>query len=88
VPAHYTPDGRLELRLDQELVCKELWRPLAMSGHELLLEMIPPRAMTPEGTQDDALSAIGSSACTRSIKPEWWKLRSDARPAAGTPSRH
>ena len=43
------------------------------SGNELLLEMIPPRAVTPAGTEDDACCAR-SRALQPGVKPEWWKL--------------
>jgi len=40
---NYHPDEPVELRLDQEARLQELWEATRESGHELLLEMIPPR---------------------------------------------
>ena len=42
---HYHPDDPVDLRLEQEARVRELWEATRESGHELLLEVIPPRAM-------------------------------------------
>jgi 5-dehydro-2-deoxygluconokinase len=42
----YHPDDPVALRLEQEARVRELWEATRMSGHELLLEIIPPREAT------------------------------------------
>jgi 5-dehydro-2-deoxygluconokinase len=68
---HYHPDDPVRLRLDQEMQLLHLWQATRESGHELLLEVIPPR-----GTPDPDAAVL--RAVTRfynlGLKPEWWKL--------------
>ena len=45
----YHPDQPVEIRLAQERQAKELYQACCASGHELLLEIIPPKDMP----QDD-----------------------------------
>lgn len=52
----------------------ELWEATRASGNELLLEMIPPRAVTPAGTEDDAVLRTIARFYNLGVKPEWWKL--------------
>ena len=70
----YHPDDAIDLRLEQEARVRELWEATRESGHELLLEMIPPRSMTPEGTADDAVLRSVKRLYNLGFKPEWWKL--------------
>ncbi|MDE2398806.1 MAG: DUF2090 domain-containing protein, partial [Burkholderiales bacterium] len=58
----------------QEAKLRELWEATRQSGNELLLEMIPPRAMTPEGTADEAVLRSIQRLYNLGLKPEWWKL--------------
>ena len=65
----YHPDDEAELRVMQEERLLELWEATRASGHELLLEVIPP------GSADDAtvLRAV-KRFYNLGLKPEWWKL--------------
>ncbi|MDE1949293.1 MAG: 5-dehydro-2-deoxygluconokinase [Burkholderiales bacterium] len=71
---NYHPDDATDLRLEQEAKLRELWEATRQSGNELLLEMIPPRAMTPEGTADEAVLRSIQRLYNLGLKPEWWKL--------------
>ena len=71
---HYHPDDPSELRLEQELKVQELWQATRSSGHELLLEIICPRALTPEGQEDAVVLRAVQRFYNLGIKPEWWKL--------------
>ena len=71
---HYHPDDAFELRLQQEQTVLELWEATRESGNELLLEVIPPKAMTPAGTEDEAVLRAVKRFYNLGIKPEWWKL--------------
>jgi len=70
----YHPDDAVALRLEQEARIRELWEATRESGHELLLEMIPPTSMTPAGTADDAVLRSIKRLYNLGFKPEWWKL--------------
>lgn len=71
---HYHPDDHFELRLQQEQTVLELWEATRESGNELLLEIIPPKALTPEGTADAAVLRAVKRFYNLGVKPEWWKL--------------
>jgi 5-dehydro-2-deoxygluconokinase len=71
---HYHPDDPVELRLAQEARIGELWEATRESGHELLLEIIPPRDVTPEGTADAAVLRAIERLYNLGFMPEWWKL--------------
>lgn len=71
---HYHPDDAYELRLEQEQKVLELWEATRESGNELLLEIIPPKALTPEGSTDDAVLRAVKRFYNLGVKPEWWKL--------------
>ncbi|EKS9818021.1 DUF2090 domain-containing protein, partial [Burkholderia cepacia] len=71
---HYHPDDPVDLRVEQEQRVLELWEATRASGNELLLEMIPPRAVTPAGTEDDAVLRTIARFYNLGVKPEWWKL--------------
>ncbi|WP_107312330.1 bifunctional 5-dehydro-2-deoxygluconokinase/5-dehydro-2-deoxyphosphogluconate aldolase [Burkholderia metallica] len=71
---HYHPDDAVNLRVEQEQRVLELWEATRASGNELLLEMIPPRAVTPAGTEDDAVLRTIARFYNLGVKPEWWKL--------------
>ncbi len=70
----YHPDDAIDLRLEQEARLAELWEATRESGHELLLEVIPPRASTPEGSADAAVLRSIMRLYNLGFKPEWWKL--------------
>ena len=71
---HYHPDDAPALRLEQESQLALLWEATRESGHELLLELIPPRDMTPAGTADAAVLRSIKRLYNLGFKPEWWKL--------------
>ncbi len=71
---HYHPDDAVDLRLEQEARVRELWEATRESGNELLLEIIPPKAMTPAGTEDAAVLRAVKRFYNLGFKPEWWKL--------------
>lgn len=71
---HYHPDDAYELRLEQEQKVLELWEATRESGNELLLEIIPPKALTAEGSTDDAVLRAVKRFYNLGVKPEWWKL--------------
>ncbi len=67
----YHPDDDLALREEQERHVLDLWRACQMSGHELLLEIIPP-----DGTAqvDDAVCRAVERFYSLGVKADWWKL--------------
>jgi 5-dehydro-2-deoxygluconokinase len=71
---YYHPDDPVDLRIEQEARLRELWEATRASGHELLLEIIPPAASTPAGTADDAVLRAVQRLYNLGLKPEWWKL--------------
>jgi 5-dehydro-2-deoxygluconokinase len=68
---HYHPDDPILHRLEQEAQLRALYDAVQASGHELLLEVIPPKSMPrDEATVLRALTRIYNLG----IFPEWWKL--------------
>jgi 5-dehydro-2-deoxygluconokinase len=71
---HYHPDDAVDLRLEQEQKVLELWEASRESGNELLLEIIPPRALMPAGAEDATVLRAVKRFYNLGVKPEWWKL--------------
>ena len=73
---HYHPDDDVDLRLEQEASLQELWTATRDTGHELLLEVIPPRGTRPlaDVDADAAVLRAVTRLYTIGLKPEWWKL--------------
>lgn len=75
---YYHPDDAADLRLKQEEQLRTLWEATRASGHELLLEVIPPAESLPKENAEAASAAAVLRAIQRlynlGIKPEWWKL--------------
>lgn len=71
---HYHPDDATDLRVAQELQLRQLWDATRVSGHELLIELIPPPALTPAGTADAAVLRGIKRLYNLGLRPEWWKL--------------
>jgi 5-dehydro-2-deoxygluconokinase len=67
----YHPDDEITLRLMQERQIKELYRACMNSGHELLLELIPPA-----GSKIDDRTILDTMTrfYNLDIYPDWWKL--------------
>ena len=68
---YYHPDDPIEHRLENEAQIQALAQATAVSGHELLLEIIPPRSLPRE--PDTVLRAL-KRLYNLGIRPEWWKL--------------
>lgn len=68
---HYHPDEPADQRLEQEQQVRALYDAAQVSGHELLLEVIPPKHL-PQGP-DVVLRAL-KRFYNLGIYPEWWKL--------------
>jgi 5-dehydro-2-deoxygluconokinase len=64
----YHPDDEATLRVAQEERLLELWEATRASGHELLLEVIPPNS------DDAAVLRAVKRFYNLGLKPEWWKL--------------
>jgi len=67
----YHPDDTIDNRLEQEAQIRALYDAVQASGHELLLEIIPPKSMPRE--QDTVYRAL-KRLYNLEIFPEWWKL--------------
>lgn len=65
------PDEDVVSRLQQEAQVKALYDAAQISGHELLLEVIPPKSMP--AAQDTVYRAV-KRLYNIGIYPEWWKL--------------
>ena len=67
----YHPGDPLEILLEQERQVKELYQACAVSGHEFLLEIIPPKgSKVDENTIVDSLARFYNL----DVYPDWWKL--------------
>ena len=67
------PDESVTSRLEQEAQVKALYDAAQLSGHELLLEVIPPKSMP--AASDTVLRAV-KRLYNIGVYPEWWKLES------------
>ncbi|GAB3246466.1 5-dehydro-2-deoxygluconokinase [Chitinimonas naiadis] len=76
--AYYHPDDTVENRLEQEAQLRALYDAAQVSGHELLLEIIPPRHLP---RHDDTVLRAIKRLYNIGIQPEWWKLESMPAPA-------
>ncbi|HYQ99358.1 MAG TPA: 5-dehydro-2-deoxygluconokinase [Casimicrobiaceae bacterium] len=74
VPLH--PDDDVVNRLENESQVRALYDAVQASGHELLLEIVPPRHL-PAGP--DVLVRAVKRLYNLGIYPEWWKLPPPAR---------
>jgi 5-dehydro-2-deoxygluconokinase len=70
----YHPDDAVDLRLEQESRLQEVWAATRDSGHELLLELIPPRDGSDPAQVDAAVLRAVRRLYTIGLRPEWWKL--------------
>ncbi|HEY3461525.1 MAG TPA: PfkB family carbohydrate kinase, partial [Casimicrobiaceae bacterium] len=67
----YHPDDAIGNRLEQEAQVRALYDAVQASGPELLLEIVPPKALPRE--RDTVLRAL-KRFYNLGIDPEWWKL--------------
>lgn len=67
----YHPDDHAELRQAQERQVIELYRACVASGHELLLEIIPPADLS---SNDDVFINTMQRFYNLDVQPDWWKL--------------
>ncbi len=71
----FHPDDETALRLAQERQITELYQACCVSGHELLLEIIPPADMP----QDDRTVLLAMKRFyDLDVQPDWWKLPAPA----------
>ena len=76
VPFH--PDDDVANRLENEAQVRTLYDAVQASGHELLLEIVPPKRLP--GGPDVVLRAV-KRFYNLGIYPEWWKLPPPSRDA-------
>lgn len=74
----YHPDDELHLRLQQERQVIELYKACCASGHELLLEIIPPANMP---KNDNTIVLAMERFYNLGVQPDWWKLPSPSKAA-------
>ena len=67
----YHPDQPTAHREAQERQAKELYEACCVSGHELLLEIIPPKDMPQD---EDTIVRALTRFYDLGIRPDWWKL--------------
>jgi 5-dehydro-2-deoxygluconokinase len=67
----YHPDDAIDNRLEQEAQIRALFDAVQASGHELLLEIIPPKSLPRD--PDTVLRSL-KRLYNLGIYPEWWKL--------------
>lgn len=67
----YHPDDDDQLRTSQENSLFELYTVCRETGHELLIEVIPP---ADKPVDDETLSRALANLYARGIVPDWWKL--------------
>lgn len=67
----YHTDDSIELRLQQERQIQELFAACQASGHQLLLELIPPANST---ENDDTAFLSIQRLYNLEVFPDWWKL--------------
>jgi 5-dehydro-2-deoxygluconokinase len=68
----YHPDDGIDNRLEQEAQVHALYDAVQASGHELLLEIIPPTELP---RADDTVLRSLKRFYNLGIYPEWWKLQ-------------
>jgi 5-dehydro-2-deoxygluconokinase len=74
----FDPDAPAEHRLEQETQLRSLYDAALASGHELLLEVIPPPR--PGQAPDDRVLRSLKRLYNLGIRPQWWKLAAPPAP--------
>ena len=67
----FHPDDAIDNRLEQEAQIRSLYDAVQASGHELLLEIIPPKS---RARAPDTVYRAMKRLYNLNIFPEWWKL--------------
>ena len=67
----YHPDDAVDNRLEQEAQIRALYDAVQASGHELLLEIIPPKSLP---RAPDTVHRAMKRLYNLNVFPEWWKL--------------
>jgi 5-dehydro-2-deoxygluconokinase len=70
----FDPDGTPDQRLEQETQLHALYAATRASGHELLLEVIPPANPSVQASQGERVLRSLKRIYNLGIRPEWWKL--------------
>lgn len=73
----FHPDDEPLLRLEQEAQIRAVYEAAQLSGHELLLEVIPPKQVRSE--HPDVLLRSIKRLYNLGIFPDWWKLEAQPR---------
>ncbi|ALS97572.1 bifunctional 5-dehydro-2-deoxygluconokinase/5-dehydro-2-deoxyphosphogluconate aldolase [Lacimicrobium alkaliphilum] len=74
----FHPEDEAGLRLEQEKTIRALYRSCCASGHEFLLEIIPPADMA---SNEDNLVRVIERLYNLGIRPDWWKLPAPGKTA-------
>lgn len=75
----YHPDDEAMLRYQQERKIISLYEACCVSGHELLVEIIPP---ADSENKEEAVFRSVKRFYNLGVRPDWWKLPSLSRPWA------
>ncbi|PIE42681.1 MAG: 5-dehydro-2-deoxygluconokinase [Gammaproteobacteria bacterium] len=67
----FHPDEPIDLRLQQERQLKELYQSCLQTGHQLLIEVIPPPSIP---VNSDSFARTLQRLYNLGIYPDWWKL--------------
>ncbi len=67
----FHPDDAADLREAQEATLSNLYEACVDSGHELLIEVIPPPDIS---VRDDTMARALASIYNADVYPDWWKL--------------
>jgi 5-dehydro-2-deoxygluconokinase len=67
----FHPDDTIDNRLEQEAQIRTLYDAVQSSGHELLLEIVPPKSLP---RAPDTVQRAMKRLYNLGIYPEWWKL--------------
>lgn len=70
----YHPDDGAALRHEQDEWLLQVWEATRASGHELLLEVIPPKEMLADDDTGEAVLRAVRHFYALGLKPEWWKV--------------
>ncbi|MVW71605.1 5-dehydro-2-deoxygluconokinase [Bordetella sp. 15P40C-2] len=75
----YHPDDAQSLRDEQDAWLRQVWTATRASGHELLLEVIPPKDTLGPDDRGQAVVRAIQHFYDMGIKPEWWKVGAMSR---------